>query len=106
MNWRPWRAMLAAPLPAVAICECRGSAEDPRMRKQATRALVLVLATALAAGGCASQHSASSSKPTINTSSPDLTPDQRTIREAANSVTPVEQQGGDDFDWFTDNPEI
>jgi len=76
---------------------------------QATRALVLVLAGALAVTGCA-QGSKSGSKSsgassTINATAPGLTPDQRIVREAAQNVTPPEPQGGS-FDWFTDNPEI
>lgn len=75
------------------------------MTRQAARAFVLVLAGALAVGGCAQHSSSSSSKPTINATGPNLTPDQRIVREAANNVTPVEASGGS-FDWFTDNPEI
>ena len=75
------------------------------MRMRATRALVLVLASALAVSGCASKQSASSTKPTFNTTAPDITPDQRTVRQAAQNVTPVEPESNN-FDWFTDNPEI
>jgi hypothetical protein len=73
----------------------------------AARALVLVVAGALAVGGCAQKHasSGSSSKPTINASAPGLSPDEVTIRQAAQKLTPVEPEG-ESFDWFTDNPEI
>jgi len=70
---------------------------------RATRALVLVLFGALAVGGCA--QSAKPSKPAINATAANLTPDQRIVREAAQTVTPPEPQGSS-FDWFTDNPEI
>ena len=75
------------------------------MRMQARRAFVLLLAGALAVGGCANQ-STPSPKPSMQATAPGLTPDQRIVREAAENVTAVEPQGGGDFDWFTDNPEI
>lgn len=75
------------------------------MRLPTTRVLLLALAATLAVGGC-SQHSKPSPTPTLTTAGPGLTPDQVTVREAANKVTPVDPQTGSDFDWFTDNPEI
>jgi hypothetical protein len=76
------------------------------MRGQALRATALLLAAVLALGACA-QSSSSPKSPAagINASAPGLTPDQRIVREAAQNITPVEEDG-DDFDWFTDNPEI
>jgi outer membrane lipoprotein SlyB len=76
------------------------------MRGQALRATALLLAATLAVGGC-SQSSSGSKSPasTINATAPGLSPDQRIVREAAQNITPVEEDG-DDFDWFTDNPEI
>jgi len=76
------------------------------MKGQALRATALLLAAALALGACA-QSSSSPKHPaaSINATAPGLSPDQRIVREAAQNITPVEEDG-DDFDWFTDNPEI
>ncbi len=62
------------------------------------RAATLLLAACLALTGCASSRGTA---PSFDAGAPNLSPDQRTVREAAQSVTPPEDQGGND--WFGDN---
>jgi len=71
--------------------------DNPRRGR---RLAVAALAAVLALGGCAQ-----SQKPqaTISTSDPGLSPDQVTVREIANSVSPQDPNSGSNLDWFSDN---
>lgn len=69
-------------------------------RSGAFRATAVALALAVGLGGCA-QSSGPHPASTINAAAPGLTPDQRTVREAAKNVTPPETSAN--YDWFGDN---
>ena len=64
------------------------------------RLLATLLAATLALGACAQGAGRS---PTIDANAPGLGPDQRTVRQAAARITPDDQAGGGNVDWFSEN---